>query len=42
MRLFVALPMPAPVRHALSRIQQGVPSARWVPEENMHLSLIHI
>lgn len=39
MRLFVALPMPAPVRHALSRIQQGVPGARWVPEENMHLTL---
>ena len=39
MRLFVALPLPAGVVAALARIQQGVPGARWVPPENMHLSL---
>jgi len=39
MRLFVALPLPAGVAAALARIQRGVPGARWVPPENMHLSL---
>lgn len=39
MRLFVALPMPTPVTSALERIQQGVPATRWVPPENMHLTL---
>lgn len=39
MRLFVALPLPAGVTEALARIQRGVPGARWVPPENMHLSL---
>ena len=39
MRLFVALPLPAGVVAALARIQQGVPGARWVPPENMHLTL---
>lgn len=39
MRLFVALPLPAGVVAALERIQRGVPAARWVPPENMHLTL---
>ena len=39
MRLFVALPLPATVTGALERIEQGVPAARWVPPENMHLTL---
>lgn len=39
MRLFVALPLPAGVTAALARIQRGVPGARWVPPENMHLTL---
>jgi len=39
MRLFVALPLPPGVVAALDRIQRGVPGARWVPAENMHLTL---
>ena len=39
MRLFVALPLPAAVRSACERLQQGVPAARWTPPENMHLTL---
>ena len=39
MRLFVALELPDGVRAALDRIQQGVPGARWIPPENMHLTL---
>lgn len=39
MRLFVALSLPPGVVAALERIQQGVPGARWVPPENMHLTL---
>ena len=39
MRLFIALPLPANVTAALERIEQGVPAARWVPAENMHLTL---
>jgi 2'-5' RNA ligase len=38
-RLFVALPLPERVTQALERIQEGVAGARWVPAENMHLTL---
>lgn len=39
MRLFVALSLPEPVREALSALANGLPGARWVPPENMHLTL---
>lgn len=39
MRLFVALTLPEAVRLACERLQQGVPAARWIPAENMHLTL---
>lgn len=39
MRLFVGLALPDHVRTALSYIQGGVPDARWVKSENMHVTL---
>ncbi len=38
-RLFVALDLPDDLRDALSALCGGVPGARWVPEENYHLTL---
>lgn len=39
LRLFVALDLPDAVRHDLATIAHGIPGARWVPEENYHLTL---
>src|SRR6202012_3393078 len=39
MRLFVALSLPRAVRQQLMLLQGGVPGARWMPEENLHLTL---
>lgn len=39
LRLFVALVLPEPVRLRLSLLGGGVPGARWVPVENLHLTL---
>lgn len=39
MRLFTALALPEEVREELSEICSGVPGARWIPPENMHLTL---
>lgn len=39
MRLFVAIALPEDVTDALSALCSGVPGARWVPPENMHLTL---
>lgn len=39
MRLFTALPLPDEVREDLSERCNGVPGARWIPPENMHLTL---
>jgi len=38
-RLFTAIEIPESVRLRLSLLQGGVPGARWVPIENMHLTL---
>lgn len=38
-RLFVALALPDDVRSALARLKRGFPGARWVAEENYHLTL---
>ncbi len=38
-RLFVALPVPDEIADALSALQSGVPDARWVPQENLHVTL---
>ncbi len=39
MRLFVALDLPWDLREALHGLARGLPGARWVPEENLHLTL---
>lgn len=38
-RLFVAIALPDAVRAELARLRRGLPGARWVPEENFHLTL---
>ena len=38
-RLFVAIDLPQPVCDRLAGMGGGVPNARWVPPENMHLTL---
>jgi 2'-5' RNA ligase len=39
MRLFVALDLPEAVRARLAMLQSGVPGARWVAQENLHLTV---
>jgi 2'-5' RNA ligase len=39
MRLFVAIPLPFDLRERLARLGGGLPGARWVPEDNLHLTL---
>ncbi|MCW8862543.1 MAG: RNA 2',3'-cyclic phosphodiesterase, partial [Rhodospirillales bacterium] len=39
LRLFVAIEMPEDVAEALSHLRTGIPGARWVRPENMHLTL---
>ena len=39
MRLFVALPLPAEVLKDLARLCSGLPGARWVRPENMHVTV---
>jgi 2'-5' RNA ligase len=39
MRLFVALPLPDDLRARLAGMAGGVPNARWVAPENLHLTL---
>jgi 2'-5' RNA ligase len=39
MRLFVALTLPESVRQRLSGLANGLPGARWVKPENLHLTL---
>jgi 2'-5' RNA ligase len=39
MRLFVAIPLPDEVRSRLGALCFGLPGARWVAPENMHLTL---
>ena len=39
MRLFVALPLPDALRDALASLAGGIAGARWIPLQNMHLTL---
>ena len=39
MRLFVALPLPEALRTRLSALAAGLPGARWLPPENLHVTL---
>ena len=38
-RLFIGIPLPDNLRQRLALMQAGVPDARWVPPENLHLTL---
>ena len=38
-RLFVALPVPEEIADALMALQSGVPDARWMLPENLHVTL---
>jgi 2'-5' RNA ligase len=38
-RLFVGVELPEDVRERISALCAGVPGARWVPPENLHLTL---
>ena len=42
MRLFVGLSLPGDVRTQLGRLERGIPLARWVPFESMHITLAFI
>ena len=39
MRLFVGVPLPDEVRESLGALCSGLPGARWVRPENMHVTL---
>ena len=39
MRLFVALDLPWALRESLSDLAMGLPGVRWVPPENLHVTL---
>ena len=39
MRLFVGIALPEPVRARLAMLEGGIPGAKWVKEENLHLTL---
>jgi len=38
-RLFVALSLPAELRQRLAILGAGIPTARWTPAENLHITL---
>jgi len=44
MRLFISIPLPENVRKVLANVKQDFPElpAKWVEEENLHLTLIFI
>ena len=39
MRLFVGIGMPAPIQDRLRRLRSAIPGARWIDQENLHLTL---
>jgi len=41
-RLFVAIALPEVVNDALTQLQSGLRGARWLPEDNFHLTLAFI
>lgn len=38
-RLFVGIALPKPIRDRLAGLQNGVPGARWVEPDNLHITL---
>ena len=41
-RLFVALPLPEPLRRAVQELQSGLRNARWLTDDGLHLTLAFI
>ncbi len=39
MRLFVAIDFPEPIKNELNGISYGLPGARWVPQDQLHLTV---
>ena len=39
MRLFVGIDLPWEIRERLAGLSTGLPGARWVPTENLHMTL---
>ncbi|MBC8339741.1 MAG: RNA 2',3'-cyclic phosphodiesterase [Rhodospirillales bacterium] len=39
MRLFVGLSLPSDLRTGLAHLKGGLPGARWIDEDNLHMSL---
>lgn len=39
MRLFVGLPLPDPIRSEIQSLAGGLPGAKWVPPQNLHITL---
>ncbi|WP_207062040.1 RNA 2',3'-cyclic phosphodiesterase [Motiliproteus sp. SC1-56] len=42
MRLFTAIELPPAMQQALAQLCFGLPRVRWVPEEQLHLTLVFI
>jgi len=42
MRLFVALQLPEEIRQEISTLRGGIPDARWISDENAHITLAFI
>lgn len=42
MRLFIAIELPAHVKEVLSGLQTDIPGVRWVPAEQLHLTLLFL
>lgn len=41
-RLFVAIDLPGGTRERLSRLRTDIPGARWVPMDQLHLTLVFL
>ncbi len=39
LRLFIAIPLPEPLRLSLAMLGGGIPGANWVDDRNLHLTL---
>ena len=39
MRLFIAIDLPDELKEELAGLSSGIPGARWVPADNMHITL---
>ena len=42
MRLFIAIEIPDELKSALGKLHSGIAGARWVPEEQLHLTLAFV